>query len=454
MPGTVTSIASSYEQEQRVLSILSILQRLFLILLTVLALPILLGWVIPPLGRHLPAGWSQMKANTALLVALSTLSIFLTQSRRPRRAILTGIFLGICVFALSTLIAIEFAGVVLLPIDTLLAPDAAAIVPGRPSLQACIGFMLMGLVLAALRARRGALSRVVDFGTFLLCLFFFSFLGSLLLVEGTSMGRSLRLQLAPQSFVCIGLLVLLVVVRRTEYGIFSVLIDTGIGGTIARIASPVAIFLPFAIELMRAVIIRHQLLPYNYALAIAPSLMAVLIFCLILVLARRSGDLERATRDLSLRDELTRVYNRRGVLAFGQKSRSHAIRAREAFSVLFVDVDGLKSTNDRFGHDVGSELLADVARILQATFREVDVVGRLGGDEFVVAARADEPRMEIAIKRLQEAVEAENARQVHPYTIGFSLGCVTTTDPADTLEDLIEQADERMYEAKRTKRSL
>ena len=103
-----------------------------------------------------------------------------------------------------------------------------------------------------------------------------------------------------------------------------------------------------------------------------------------LALGSKTNQLENAIRELSLRDELTSLYNRRGFYVLAEQAYRLAQRAGESFFVLFIDVDGLKKTNDELGHEVGSELLRSIAGLIEHTFRETDVIGRIGGDEFVI----------------------------------------------------------------------
>ena len=181
--------------------------------------------------------------------------------------------------------------------------------------------------------------------------------------------------------------------------------------------------------------------------------MAVLAFCLVVQLARKNDDLEHANRELSLRDELTKLYNRRGFYALAEQSLRLAHRDGEIFFVLFLDVDNLKKTNDAFGHEIGSELLRDTAALLQNTFRETDVIGRVGGDEFVVAGRVSLSSGENHVRRLEEAVIRENVRPERRIPISFSIG-YTQSDGAGDLEQLVKKADMFMYEAKRAKKRL
>jgi len=90
--------------------------------------------------------------------------------------------------------------------------------------------------------------------------------------------------------------------------------------------------------------------------------------------------------DLALRDDLTGLYNRRGVLALGEYQRRQCLRSGRTLVVVQVDVDGLKSINDTWGHQAGDQAISSTASILRCTFRDSDIVGRMGGDEFLAIA--------------------------------------------------------------------
>ena len=186
----------------------------------------------------------------------------------------------------------------------------------------------------------------------------------------------------------------------------------------------------------------------------ATAIVTVLTFCLILILSHRIQDLEQNIRDLSLRDELTQLYNRRGFYVLAAQALRLAQRANAPFSVLFMDMDNLKEVNDALGHEAGSELLQEMSAILSATFRETDVVGRLGGDEFVVAGNASHDEIILATARLETATARANFRPERLYNVNFSYsyGYVTTDGTnSQTLDDLLSQADKIMYQAKREK---
>lgn len=122
---------------------------------------------------------------------------------------------------------------------------------------------------------------------------------------------------------------------------------------------------------------------------------------------------------------------------------------------MFLDLDGLKAINDRLGHAAGDAVLLRLAELLRATFRASDVVGQLGGDEFVVVAvdTGDDPDGVRLRARLDAALAAPGPTGAPPLAV--SVG-VVVHDPrlgARTLDELLADADARMYAAKRARRA-
>jgi two-component system, cell cycle response regulator len=160
-------------------------------------------------------------------------------------------------------------------------------------------------------------------------------------------------------------------------------------------------------------------------------------------------------RGLSLLDDLTGLYNRRGFLSLGSSHMHLAQRAGRRFALLYADVDGLKEINDTFGHREGDVALIKAAEILRATFRHSDVVSRLGGDEFVVlAVEAASDTDQQLLSRLQYHLDAFNADSRLPYELSLSAGVVgyDFTSPL-ALEDMLAEADQALYVRKRARRS-
>jgi diguanylate cyclase (GGDEF)-like protein/PAS domain S-box-containing protein len=162
---------------------------------------------------------------------------------------------------------------------------------------------------------------------------------------------------------------------------------------------------------------------------------------------------EEQLRMLSLTDELTGLYNRRGLFALGEHTLRIARRRARGLGVIYVDVDGLKAINDRFGHAQGDEALRTVADVLRASSRDSDVAGRVGGDEFVILVE-DEPAVTAdLVTRLRRRAARADAKAGRPYELSLSIGAVDW-EPGDnaTLQELIERADQRMYDDKRARR--
>lgn len=157
--------------------------------------------------------------------------------------------------------------------------------------------------------------------------------------------------------------------------------------------------------------------------------------------------------DLALRDELTGLYNRRGLMALGEHQRRQCLRNGRTLVVVHVDVDRLKAINDTYGHQAGDQAIMATAAILRCTFRESDIVGRIGGDEFVgIAVDADAAAAHRVQRRLLLALEAHNERTGTAFPLSFSLGASVLIPPAaPSLTSLIDEADRALYAMKATR---
>jgi len=159
---------------------------------------------------------------------------------------------------------------------------------------------------------------------------------------------------------------------------------------------------------------------------------------------------EEALRASLLVDELTGLYNRRGFSTLGQQQLKTADRAKSTMSLLFADFDDLKQINDTLGHPEGDLALIEIASVLRETFRESDIIARIGGDEFVVLAiETDGLPTEVLTTRLQENLEAHNARGNRRYKLSLSMG-IARYDPESpcSIDELLARADRLMYEQK------
>ncbi|HEY5404655.1 MAG TPA: diguanylate cyclase [Pyrinomonadaceae bacterium] len=174
-------------------------------------------------------------------------------------------------------------------------------------------------------------------------------------------------------------------------------------------------------------------------------------------LAQRVAELELAQeslRNLSLTDDLTGLYNRRGFFALAKQQLSSARREGRHASLVYIDMDGLKRLNDTHGHEIGSRVIQEVGDILRETFRSSDLIARIGGDEFVVFETSNDQIDEgTDVQRLQDNVTRHNAQQARDYEISLSIGVASMdSDSSMTLEELLKNGDKTMYQQKRNKR--
>ncbi|MEO5358098.1 MAG: diguanylate cyclase [Nitrospirae bacterium YQR-1] len=167
-------------------------------------------------------------------------------------------------------------------------------------------------------------------------------------------------------------------------------------------------------------------------------------------------ELREKLQTLSLVDELTGLYNRRGFYTLAEKQIKVAKRYGRQMLLVFLDLDGLKHINDTIGHEAGDLAISGAASVLKETFRETDIIARIGGDEFIVLVTDSESLETETIRaRLNESVDSFNNTQRHPFKLSISDG-VVPYDPNSSvsIDDLTKQADTLMYENKMRKKGL
>ena len=162
-----------------------------------------------------------------------------------------------------------------------------------------------------------------------------------------------------------------------------------------------------------------------------------------------------ALRSLSLIDDLTGLYNRRGFSDLGEQYLKLARRSGRGVTMVYLDLDRFKTINDSLGHHVGDRALLKVADILRATFRRSDIIARLGGDEFgVLALEAADESSELLVERLRESIVEFNESSPEPYQLSVSIGMSHHDDDLRVrLEDMVTEADSAMYREKHGKRA-
>lgn len=162
-------------------------------------------------------------------------------------------------------------------------------------------------------------------------------------------------------------------------------------------------------------------------------------------LVRQRRLVEAQLRHLSISDPLTGLGNYRHLMAVLQGEIRRSDRTGRPFAVVFLDVDRLKTINDRYGHMVGSRALCRVAEVLRRSCRAVDTAARYGGDEFaIVLPEAGEPAAQHVGLRVQARLEIDSERP--PVTV--SLGIAIYPRDGTTVEALVGWADRILYEMK------
>src|SRR5919197_4822294 len=163
--------------------------------------------------------------------------------------------------------------------------------------------------------------------------------------------------------------------------------------------------------------------------------------------AERLAEQARELEQLMLMDELTGLFNRRGLQLFGEQALYRARREGIGVILLFLDLDGLKRINDTLGHGAGDEALRALASLIRNETRESDIAARIGGDEFAVLLfESGGSAAEAVVERLTR--RAAEAREQHslPFDLSVSVG-VCEVDPRmpGSVKDLLAHADRSMY---------
>lgn len=159
---------------------------------------------------------------------------------------------------------------------------------------------------------------------------------------------------------------------------------------------------------------------------------------------------EEKLKKLAATDRLTNIMNRRMGTTYLQKQMGRVKREGIDLTVCFIDVNGLKNVNDNFGHNEGDNLLKSTAQLLADNIRETDAVARFGGDEFLIIFNDCQLQEAKDIwNRIEKAIDNWNKNTEKPYEISLSRGFAQKTKDDDlSLDDLVNKADERMYEKK------
>ncbi|MDO8494137.1 MAG: GGDEF domain-containing protein [Deltaproteobacteria bacterium] len=162
-----------------------------------------------------------------------------------------------------------------------------------------------------------------------------------------------------------------------------------------------------------------------------------------IALALANANLYSKTKELSLVDELTSVYNRRHFGQVMQIEWKRSVRFHRPLSLLMIDADHFKKYNDTYGHPKGDQVLKAIGKLLLGNLREVDTVARFGGEEFVILLPDTDKKGALSVaEKLRKLVEQNIA------AVTVSIGVATYPDDVKEMDDLIDHADIALYQAK------
>ena len=161
-------------------------------------------------------------------------------------------------------------------------------------------------------------------------------------------------------------------------------------------------------------------------------------------------------QELSITDDCTRLYNARHLFTVLEEEVQRSRRFGYQFTVLFLDLDNFKNINDEYGHLLGSRLLGEVGRCLREGLRLVDTAFRYGGDEFaVLLPQTSKAGGLVVARRLMEGLRARSWLASEPASVKLraSIGVACYPEDASTPEQIMQKADEMMYEVKQAGRN-
>lgn len=438
------------------------------------------------------SGWDAMKVNTAFMFVVSGLALTCGLSdsssgslRRVAKA-LAGL-----VVVVEVLTLVEYVFAVDLGIDQLLLLDTVSVkpelFPGRMSPATAFCMLLTGLSLLLLDVSPRLSTRLAQ----LALLIGLSVLVGYLFDVSVLYTIGIYTSMAIDTALALVMLSLGILAAQPVEGFMQVLISDSAGGIISR---GLLLAIPFFVFSISGVLLAGEARGYydtRFAMALMATLsIAVLAYVIMriatrlhrvdlsrerakLELAELNAVLERRVVDrtmslevvnasliaeiaerqraeeeitrLSLTDDLTGLHNRRSFFLLADQALRAARRTHRPSLLFYVDLDGLKRTNDTHGHEAGDFVISAAARVLRSCFRDNDIVARIGGDEFVILA-SDGAFPEIISARVQSCVDRFNQGDDCRYRLSLSIGVVNyLPHESKPLNELLENADAMMY---------
>jgi len=159
--------------------------------------------------------------------------------------------------------------------------------------------------------------------------------------------------------------------------------------------------------------------------------------------------------DFAARDALTGMYNKRFIINELENYCRIARRSNRAFSIIFIDIDDFKQINDRYGHLTGDEYLKRIAELFTHTLREQDIAGRIGGEEFLVILPETtiDGALQLAVRMRKNVEKFVMPLQNQEIRTTISAGVCQYERGLKDVKELLDLADQAMYEAKKAEKN-
>jgi len=211
------------------------------------------------------------------------------------------------------------------------------------------------------------------------------------------------------------------------------------------------IYITISIAVFSCLTLVHSYISFNQ-LRIVNFLVPVFAAIIVGFLLARNKILQYQLTTLANTDKLTKACNRQYFDLRLSEEVLTAKRYKQAFSIIFFDLDHFKKVNDKFGHSAGDKALIEFASIIKNLNRDTDLFARYGGEEFILLGKmADKKTTEAIYKRIKTAVDEHIFGEIGHIT--FSAGIAEFDHENDTIESLIKRADKALYKAKETGRN-
>lgn len=181
------------------------------------------------------------------------------------------------------------------------------------------------------------------------------------------------------------------------------------------------------------------------------ALLSLLLFAAAFFKLKKDSQEKRQLLDHAHTDPLTGLRNRRHLEQYFQQVKARALRHNDRFALMYIDLDGFKPVNDQLGHDIGDELLIQIAAKFEALVRSNELIARIGGDEFclVIPVFKHESELDKSAQRLLNNMPKQFEIEHHNVDIGFSIGIAQYPEDGQNFNELLQKADEALYFVKR-----